>query len=242
MRARISPLVLSRANAFSGGVLLGAGLIHLLGDAVAGFARAYPGLDYPAAYAIATTTFLVVLAIERVVPRGLSSPAHAGGDPEASALVGSMAGAGSTPYVLLATLSIHSIIAGAALGTETDRSAFLVLLAAILAHKASAGFALGTTFERAGASFRQALPALLFFAGSTPVGVLLGAVAGIGFDAGHLQVATAWFKAVAAGTFVYIAVLDVVREEFFPAERDVLGRYVCALLGAGVMATLALWM
>ena len=98
------------------------------------------------------------------------------------------------------------------------------------------------TFERAGASFHQALPSLLFFAGSTPVGVLLGAVAGIGYDAGGLQVATAWFKAVAAGTFLYIAALDVVRAEFFPAEGDILGRYACALLGAGVMAALAIWM
>ncbi|RPG17305.1 MAG: ZIP family metal transporter [Phycisphaera sp. TMED9] len=242
MRTRVSPSVLSRGNAFAGGVLLAAGLIHLLGDSVGDFADIYPDLDYPIAYAIATGAFLLVLAVERVVPRVSKLEVESGGDPEADAFVDATATSAATPYLLLTTLSIHSLIAGVALGTDEEQSSFLVLLIAILAHKGSAGFALGTTFQRAGVAIRRALPALLFFACSTSVGVVLGLFADIAFDAGSMHVVTAWFKAIAAGTFLYIATLDIVREEFFPVETDRHGRYVCAFIGAGVMALVAIWM
>jgi zinc transporter 1/2/3 len=242
MRTRVSPNTLSRGNAFAGGVLLAAGLIHLLGDSVGDFAEIHPDLDYPIAYAIATGAFLLVLAIERVVPRAASAKVGSTGDPEADAFVDAASTATATPYLLLATLSVHSLIAGVALGTDEEQSSFLVLLIAILAHKGSAGFALGTTFQRAGVAFRRALPALLFFACSTSVGVLLGLFADLAFDAGSMHVVTAWFKAIAAGTFLYIAALDIVREEFFPVETDRHGRYVCAFIGAGVMALVAIWM
>jgi len=236
MQARVSPKVMSRGNAFAGGVLLAAGLIHLMGDAAAGFAQVHPDLDYPVAYAIASAAFLFVLALERVLP----SPSS--GDPEADAFVGAASTSRSTPYLLLVTLSIHSLIAGVALGTDEAQSSFLVLLIAILAHKGSAGFALGTTFQRAGVSVRRALPALVFFACTTSTGVLLGLFADLEFDAGRMQAVTAWFKAIAAGTFIYIAALDIVREEFFPVEADRHGRYACAFIGAAVMALVAIWM
>ncbi len=242
MGARVSPVALSRGNAFAGGVLLAAGLIHLLGDAVGDFAAIHPDLDYPIAYAIATAAFLLVLAIERIVPRGSSADGGVTEDPESDAFLNAASTSTATPYLLLVTLSIHSLIAGVALGTDQAQSSFLVLLIAILAHKGSAGFALGTTFQRANVEVRRAIPALLFFACSTSVGVLLGMFADLTFDAGSMQVVTAWFKAIAAGTFLYIAALDIVREEFFPVDSDRHGRYACAIVGAGVMALVAIWM
>ena len=61
MPKREDSALVACGNSFAGGVLLAAGLIHLLGDADAGFQSAYPDLDYPAAYAIATAAFLAVL-------------------------------------------------------------------------------------------------------------------------------------------------------------------------------------
>ena len=226
-------------NSFAGGVLLAAGLIHLLADASDGFAAAYPNLDYPAAYAVATLTFLLVLGIERVVPRAI----QAGGtseDPEAAALLGTGQVGGFAPYLLLLTLSIHSLIAGLTLGISTAAGAG-VLLIAILAHKGAAGFALGSTFREAEIPVRTRVPALLVFVGSTPLGVILGGLAIDAFGAGD-GAAVAWFKAVAAGTFLYIATLDVVREEFFPGGSNRGSRLVWALIGAGLMALVAIKM
>mgnify|MGYP001219264592 CR=1 len=225
-------------NSFAGGVLLAAGLIHLLADASDGFAAAYPDLDYPTAYAVATLSFILVLGLERVIPRALEAgDDHA--DPESAALLEAGARNGIAPYLLLVTLSIHSLIAGITLGISTAAGA-TVLLIAILAHKGAAGFALGSTFREADIPPRTRIPALLVFVGSTPLGVVLGGVA-IDLFGGGGGAAEAWFKAVAAGTFLYIATLDIVREEFFPGGSNRGRRLVWATLGAGVMALVAVW-
>ena len=225
-------------NSFAGGVLLAAGLIHLLGDAADGFATAYPDVDYPAAYAIATLAFLLVLGLERVIPTATSSQ-RPGDDPEAAALLATGQGSGVAPYLLLVTLSIHSLIAGLTLGISGAVGA-TVLLVAILAHKGAAGFALGSTFRDADIPLRTRVPALLVFVCSTPLGVILGGAAtrvvGVG------SATEAWFKAIAAGTFLYIATLDIVREEFFPGGTRRAIRLLAALVGAGVMALVAIWM
>lgn len=226
-------------NSFAGGVLLAAGLIHLLADASDGFAAAYPDLDYPTAYAVATLAFILVLGLERVIPRALESGSN-GTDPESAALLDAGNKSGIAPYLLLITLSIHSLIAGVTLGISTAAGAG-VLLVAILAHKGAAGFALGSTFREADIPPRTRIPALLVFVGSTPLGVILGGVAIDLFGSGS-GAAEAWFKAVAAGTFLYIATLDIVREEFFPGGSNRGQRLVFALLGAGLMALVAIWM
>ena len=226
-------------NSFAGGVLLAAGLIHLLPDANDGFKSAYPSVDYPAAFAVATLAFILVLGLERVVPRAMSAGLGEG-DPEAEALVGSGAKGGFAPYLLLMTLSIHSLIAGVTLGISTAAGAS-VLLMAILAHKGAAGFALGSTFREAAIPPHTRIPALLVFVGSTPLGVILGGAAIDIFGSGD-GAAVAWFKAVAAGTFLYIATLDIVREEFFPGGANRGRRLLWAMTGAGIMALVALWM
>ena len=97
-------------------------------------------------------------------------------DPESAALLEAGARNGIAPYLLLVTLSIHSLIAGITLGISTAAGA-TVLLIAILAHKGAAGFALGSTFREADIPPRTRIPALLVFVGSTPLGVVLGGVA-----------------------------------------------------------------
>ena len=226
-------------NSFAGGVLLAAGLIHLLGDANDGFAAAYPNLDYPAAFAVATLAFILVLGLERVIPRALES-VEKSDDPESAAMIDAGKGGGIAPYLLLVTLSIHSLIAGLTLGISSAAGAG-VLLVAILAHKGAAGFALGSTFREAAIPPRTRIPSLMVFVGSTPLGVILGGLAVETFGSGS-GATEAWFKAVAAGTFLYIATLDIVREEFFPGGTNRGRRLACAFIGAGVMALVAIWM
>ncbi len=230
--------IIAYGNSFAGGVLLAAGLIHLLADASDGFATAYPDLDYPAAFAVATLAFILVLGIERVVPRAIQASTTSP-DPEAAAMLEAGQGHGLAPYLLLITLSIHSLIAGVTLGISTAAGA-VVLLIAILAHKGAAGFALGATFREAAIPIRTRIPALLVFVGSTPLGVILGGIATETMGAGG-GAAEAWFKAVAAGTFLYIATLDIVREEFFPGGTNRGRRLLWATAGAGLMALVAIW-
>ena len=177
---------------------------------------------------------------KRVVPRALERGGDGKVDPEAAALLGASENHGLTPFLLLVTLSIHSLIAGITLGISAPAGA-LVLGVAILAHKGAAGFALGSTFRESSVSPRTRMTALLVFVGSTPLGVILGGttVDLLGSGSGAAE---AWFKAVAAGTFLYIATLDIVREEFFPSGMNRGRRLVWAMLGAGLMALVAIWM
>jgi zinc transporter 1/2/3 len=64
----------------------------------------------------------------------------------------------------------------------------------------------------------------------------------VGSLIGDGSAAEAWFKAIAAGTFLYIATLDIVREEFFPGGSRRAVRLAAAMAGAGIMALVAIWM
>lgn len=230
---------LSLGNCFAGGVILAAGFVHLLGDAASGYAAAYPEADFPWPFAIAAASFVSILAIERVLPR-VPAGATTGGDPEATALAAAAA-AGVFPYLLLLTLSIHSLIAGLALGTQASASGFAIVLVAILAHKASAAFALGVSMHRAGIARDRATPLLAGFAAMTPIGVLLG-VALTSLASSDLETAfEIWFDAIAAGTFIYIGALDIIREEFIPARTGRRRRFIATGAGVALMTLVAIW-
>jgi len=53
-------------------------------------------------------------------------------------------------------------------------------------------------------------------------------------------VTTAVFDALAAGTFLYVAVLDIIQQEFAHA-RDRGIKFVLLSFGLGLMAVLAIW-
>lgn len=256
---RRSETVLGWGNAFAGGVLLAAGLIHLLGDAAGAFPTLWPEVDYPWAFTIAAAAFLGLLGLERVLPRlpaskrtaVATSPAggsatedvRAEGDPEAAAIAGAVEHSATltAAYLLLMALSIHSVLAGLALGAQTQTAGFVVVLVAIVAHKSSAAFALGVNLFRAGLTLRRALWLIVVFATMTPIGILLGTAITAALDARGEQVFEAVFDAIAAGTFLYIASLDIIREEFVPPPRDRGTKYAWACLGATIMAVVAIW-
>ncbi len=231
-------------NAFAGGVLLAAGLIHLLGDSAGGFAEVWPDVDYPWAFAIAAIAFLVILGIERVAPRTARMPAgsaHLGADPESDAIAAAASEDTSYPYLLLLTLSIHSIIAGMALGAQQSLAGFVVIVIAILAHKSAAGFALGVSLHRIGVPLGRARSLIIGFAVMTPIGIVLGTVVAALLDDTGEQVFEALFDAIAAGTFLYIASLDIIREEFLPPRKDRRVRWLWAAAGLTLMAVVAVW-
>lgn len=230
--------LLSLGNCFAGGVILAAGFVHLLGDAASGYAEAYPDAEFPWPFALAAASFVSILAVERVIPR-LPRDEH-GGDPEAAALVAA-ASSGAFPYLLLLTLSIHSLIAGLALGTQASLSGFTIVLVAILAHKGSAAFALGVSMHRAEIDRRRAMPLIVGFSAMTPIGVLAGILLTRLATSNAEAQFEVWFDSIAAGTFIYIGALDIVREEFIPARRGRRQRFLATGVGLALMTLVAIW-
>jgi zinc transporter 1/2/3 len=233
-------------DSFAGGVLGGAGLIHLLSGGMEAFQRMAPTQQYPFALLLAGAGFLLILLIEGVIVTG----------PPAATLHGSYHSVGTRhelvepeqkqpvrrPYafLLLLVLSVHSLIAGTALGAQSAVRLALVVFFAIVAHKAVAGFALGVGYRRTGLPLRRVLRRIAFFASMTPLGILAGTFTQLAISARGSILFEAVFDSLGAGTFFYIAALDIIRTEFDEPSAH-WQKWMSACLGFGIMALLAVW-
>lgn len=231
---------MSWGNAFAAGVFLGTGLIHMLGEAHEAWGAL--GWNYPMAQLLAALSFMLMLLFEHVV---LSQRAHAvvhahSGERLPEREIDRLS-SGRYPFALLLALSIHSVIAGVALGAQGGVAGVLYIFLAILAHKSSEAFALGVSLARSHLPGRRSRTLLLSFAAATPLGVLLGAMLTELVTSSGARYFDAVFTALAAGTFIYIAAVDIIQDEFLQAG----GRFVKWLFAAGALAltaVLSLWL
>ena len=214
-------------NAATGGVFLGVGLIHLLGDAQENFSTVLGDIDYPIALMVAGFGFLLALLTEKVLLGGAT-------------LAGSVSRSGAYPWALLLLLSVHSLVAGASLGLEQAFAASLVLFLAIVAHKGAAAFALGVSLQSAGLPRGTTVKTITLFSLTTPAGVALGLLFSQALEGQRALYVEAVFDAIAAGTFLYIAVLEVLGESFASSEDRWL-KSASTVAAFALMALVALW-
>ncbi len=230
---------LSLGNAFAAGVFLGSGLIHLLSEADTIWKDL--GWDYPIAYVLAAAGFAAILLVEHVLlPEAAHEVVHAHPGSGHSHRELHTAPKRIYPYMLVVALSFHSIVAGVALGIQDRIGELLVVFVAILAHKSTEGFALGIALVRNGESRRRSYTFVALLAAMTPLGILAGMTVGGLLDGTIERTFDATFLAFAAGTFVYIAALDILQDEFLrPGSRFL--KWLFAALGLAVAALLAVW-
>lgn len=210
-RQQASRRYLSLGNALAGGIFLGVGFVHLLPEADEALRNL---VDYPLAPLLAALGVGLLLLIDRVVLEGRNS------------MLGQEDERTRPPFyafVLLIVLSVHSIIAGMALGLQPEAAAALVVMLGILFHKGSAAFALIVTAHSAGN--RKLWQTLWLFSVMTPLGIVFGTVAGQVFEGRTALIFEGSFNAIAAGTFIYVAVMDVLDAEM-SRERDRIAHYV----------------
>lgn len=171
---------------FGAGALLSAAFLHMIPSAI-------PALGESTGFYL-LCGYMVMTVIERFTmahPCGEEAcPSHRIG------------------IVALFGLSVHSVIAGMALGVglsgAVELTTSLALLAAILVHKVPETLALMSLLAISGFTGTRGLGMLLVFAFMGPSGILLGAMIG-GHNATFLSAALA----VSAGTFLYIASSDL---------------------------------
>ena len=220
--------LLTLGNAFAGGIFLGAGLIHMLTDAGENLQAFAGDVDFPFVPLICGAGFLIVFFIEKVLIGGEDVGGMSGGRPSVY------------PYVLTLILAVHSLIAGASLGLEKALGASLVIFIAIIAHKGSAAFALGAGLKDAGVPSSRAVRLIAFFCCMTPLGILLGAAFSAVLASKTAFGAEAVFDALAAGTFIYVGVLEIIENVFADAE-DRWSKFILLAAAFGFMALLAVW-
>ncbi len=223
-RMQASRRFFSLGNALAGGIFLGVGFTHLLPEAEEMLADF---IDYPLGPLLAAAGIAILLWIDRVYFESMGA-----------------AGAGESsgqrrlpvyPVVMLAALSIHSVITGIALGLEPEVAALLLVMTGILLHKGSASFALMVSAHAAGLNSASLRAILVVFVLMTPLGILLGATVSSLMRGESAALAEGVFNALAAGTFIYVAILDVIGGEMGRIE-DRMARFVSsALAGSGDM-------
>jgi zinc transporter ZupT len=229
--------LLEWGNAFAAGVFLGAGFVHVLPDANAAWAEL--GWHYPIGMLLAAAAIVAMLLFEHVLPPEETHHAVHAPSTQRFRVEDAEAGAAHGVYAILTALSVHSLLEGLALGAQRELGAALVIFAAILAHKSMEGFALGVSLARGAVASARAATLLALFAAATPVGIVAGATVGA-FSGPAGLACEAAFLSLAAGTFAYVATLDILREEFHePGGR--LAKWLWVVAGVGVMAVLALW-
>jgi len=209
-------------ESLAAGVFLGAGLMHMLGDASNDFYSL--NYHYPFAFMIAGLMFLFLLLLEHI---GREIVAHEG---EAS-----------NTFAVLATLmlSIHSFLMGAALGLSGTVSVTIMILLAILAHKWAASFSLAVQINKSHFSTKMNVLLFLFFALMTPLGIVCATFAK------HVLIQYPLIEpilnALAAGTFLYLGTLHGLEQATLVKRCCDLNRFYFVIIGFAMMALVAVW-
>eukprot|EP01083_Nonionella_stella_P167845 565083_1 len=113
-------------------------------------------------------------------------------------------------FVLLLGLGLHSFLAGMGFGSSDDMTQAFALAIAILAHKYLAAFALGCPFFQSGVPLKQHIMIAVIFSIITPSGIGIGWALSDEFDSWVSDI----FVSIAAGTFIYVALIEILVPEF----------------------------
>jgi zinc transporter ZupT len=204
------------------GVFLGAIFLHLLPELAERGGHEGPVSLLP--WIAALGGLVLLFFLERIV---LAQPGHAT-DPHALVWSSSYIG-----------LSVHSFATGLGFAAvAADPALMWTFVGAMAVHKASESFSLATVMRLAGLPRRRAALLLAAYSASTPAGLLLGG----GFALGALGASVSPVLAgLACGTFLYVAVGDLLPEVFHESAQRRSGT-VGLLLGIGITAAGLLFM
>jgi len=216
MRSNNRRLLLSVGNCFAAGIFIGAGLIHTLGDSASLFNSFNLNIDFPIWAAIAAFSAGLLMWVDK--------GAHA-----------SLKHNGVSGLSLFIVLSLHSLLAGMAFGIEAHPMQALAILIAILSHKGSASFALGLQTNQSHYWRR-----MICFSLMTPIGVILGGSLIVILQNQNELLFEAVFDALAAGTFLYVALGEILPKEFENSQHSHI-KSIAVMVGILLMTYLALY-
>eukprot|EP00546_Thalassionema_frauenfeldii_P013231 CAMPEP_0178927662 /NCGR_PEP_ID=MMETSP0786-20121207/19346_1 /TAXON_ID=186022 /ORGANISM="Thalassionema frauenfeldii, Strain CCMP 1798" /LENGTH=334 /DNA_ID=CAMNT_0020603187 /DNA_START=87 /DNA_END=1088 /DNA_ORIENTATION=+ len=156
----------------------------------------------------------------------------------------------TSSLVLVAGLSFHSIFDGLAIGSTTSIAKLRAVTIAVMSHKPIAAFALGSALlsqrQKCGESSGSILQSILIFAITCPVGIILGIAILRFFAAGDkdieetdVGVVEALCQSFAAGTFLYVASVEVLAKEFRIGQQKG-WKFAFCFIGFLLMASLKL--
>lgn len=143
---------------------------------------------------------------------------------------------------------VHSLIIGMSLGASDFPSTVRPLVPALTFHQLFEGIGLGGCIVQAKFRLKSVVAMGLLFSLTTPVGIGVGIAISSVYDetSPTALVVQGLLEAAAAGILVYMALVDILAEDFSKPRvqsraRLQLALNVSLLLGAGLMSLLAIW-
>lgn len=210
-------------EALAAGIFLGAALFHMLPDAIHQFFHMTKS-HIPWAVIICLLSILFMIMLSKtiyIVKHALSQQLLSG-------------------LVVASMLGIHSLLEGMTLGFAQQLDVILIVFIAILFHKAAASFALSIHLLRNHYTKTQSHRMILIFSLLTPLGIFSGSISQCIVSLITSQWLDAIFLAIAAGTFLYIALFEYVIP-WLTLAVNVKQRLFLCISGVSLMGLLALW-
>ena len=117
--------------------------------------------------------------------------------------------------MLVATLSLHSLLEGVAIGLQDEVQNAVTIFVAVLFHKSLMAFSMGTNLVHSNQAVKKIIAAAAIFAFASPIGIAAGLIIkSTGGDDSATELMTAILQAIATGTFLYITFFEVLVKEF----------------------------
>lgn len=229
-----SPKLMSLANCFTGGVFLGIGLGHMLPEVEEKVGEI--GNDFlehiSVGNILAIVGFLLVFFVERVIFEGHSHDTETFEENhlliynQDNSIQGSYKtlrkanhsddennNFGFVATMLTVILSIHSVFGGLAIGVSQTKSNALLIFIATIGHKWIESFALGIALARSLDSVKSLIKFVSIYSLMTPLGIVLGYFLEM-LVKNYGDYVEMIVTALTAGSFLYIAIIDVIGEEY----------------------------
>ncbi|CAI5442203.1 unnamed protein product [Caenorhabditis angaria] len=121
-------------------------------------------------------------------------------------------------WFLLLGMSVHSFFEGVALGVQNDKHAFYQILIAVLFHEVLCCVSYGIQLAKHNASRNYAWISSIFLSATIPIGMVLATtIDGIENETWQ-RLGRYWLEGLAAGTFVHVALVELLPMELHSDE------------------------
>ncbi|KFM26245.1 Zinc transporter ZIP1 [Auxenochlorella protothecoides] len=142
----------------------------------------------------------------------------------------------ATAILLGVALCFHSVLEGAAMGAQATVSASMHIFIAVVSHKGLAAYALGSSVVDSDVSPARFWSVVGPFTLASPLGIFVGyVVSDLAAGTGAASISS-----MAAGTFLYVAFMEVIPKELDDKAHTLL-KLAALATGYGLMSVLAIW-
>ncbi|XP_034005421.1 zinc transporter ZIP1-like [Trematomus bernacchii] len=236
MDPRFRRRLLSLISCFAGGVFLATCLLEQLPDYLQSIEEAFSSagvtLQFPLPEFIMAMGFFLVLVLEQVIlafkdqPQmnechallpnsSVNSHRHGASEESGGSLfhVDLSAQSALRSFVLVFSLSLHSVLEGLAVGLQEIYVARQVLTLGLMVHKSIISFSLACTLSRGRLQLPLVAGCLLLFAAMLPLGLGLGSALSETKAPRQHRLARFTLQGLAAGSFLYITFMEILPHE-----------------------------